>query len=352
MDEDNNILFVSKTSKKKKDNILRFKNKKLFKKNLYKKSYNFLLLFPFILIIIIFFIIILYLINRNSRTIKFDLEKMHDVYKYSLKYDEFDENINAQYIQLQNYFCEKQDKNTNDDYEKKIKLAKVNFLGKNYDMIVYKILDDVSESIIKFHHWEKEHTKKVLTALEYYANKTKLESKDIYLIDIGSNIGWYSYYIGKYGYKIFAFEANKLNSYILHKNYCINKDVNITIINKGLDKEEKFCTLKTMLHNNGNGMILCEKRDKFFSFHGEVYNDIELTKLSKYVKYLSKKNIAFIKMDVEGCEGNVIEGGKELISKYHVPFIMMEFAIRILEIHKTNVLEFNKAHQLRKRCRN
>ena len=44
---------------------------------------------------------------------------MQDVYKYSLKYDEFDENINAQYIQLQNYFCEKQDKNTNDDYEKK-----------------------------------------------------------------------------------------------------------------------------------------------------------------------------------------------------------------------------------------
>ena len=37
---------------------------------------------------------------------------MQDVYKYSLKYDEFDENINAQYIQLQNYFCEKQDKNT------------------------------------------------------------------------------------------------------------------------------------------------------------------------------------------------------------------------------------------------
>ena len=54
MDEDNNILFVSKTSKKKKDNILRFKNKKLFKKNLYKKSYNFLLLFLFILIIMTF----------------------------------------------------------------------------------------------------------------------------------------------------------------------------------------------------------------------------------------------------------------------------------------------------------
>ena len=56
-----------------------------------------------------------------------------------------------------------------------------------------------------------------------------------------------------------------------------------------------------MLHNNGNGMILCEKRDKFFSFHGEVYKDIELielTKLSKYVKYLSKKKYCFYK---NGC---------------------------------------------------
>ena len=224
--------------------------------------------------------------------------------------------------------------------KKKIKIAKVNCFGKNFDIFVYEQLDIVSKSIIINHHWEKEDTKKALKALEYYANKTNLNNKDIYFLDIGSNIGWYSYYIGKYGYKIFSFEASKLNSYILYKNYCINKDVNITIITKGLDKEEKLCTLISMFNNKGDGMILCENRDNALSSDGKIYTNAELTKLSKYIKYLSRKNLAFMKLDVEGTEGNVIEGGKELISKYHIPFVMMEFDVNMLGIHKTNASEF------------
>ena len=45
-------------------------------------------------------------------------------------------------------------------------------------------------------------------------------------------------------------------------------------------------------------------------------------------------------MDVEGAEGNVIEGGKELFNKYHVPFIMMEFDIKLIDVHGTKKLEF------------
>ena len=41
--------------------------------------------------------------------------------------------------------------------------------------------------------------------------------------------------------------------------------------------------------------------------------------------FLSEKNIALIKIDVEGNEFQVIEGGKELITKYHVPFVVLEF---------------------------
>ena len=45
-------------------------------------------------------------------------------------------------------------------------------------------------------------------------------------------------------------------------------------------------------------------------------------------------------MDVEGSEGKVFEGGKDIISKYHVPFILMEFEVKMLEVHQTNALEF------------
>ena len=122
--------------------------------------------------------------------------------------------------------------------------------------------------------------------------------------------------IAKYGYKVISFEANKINSYILYKNYCLNKDVHIRIINKGLDEEEKICQLKISPKNKGDDAIFCKNIEKAYDyFSGVVYNNIELTKLSKYMKFLSGKNVALMKNDVEGYEGKVIKGGIEIISK-------------------------------------
>ena len=130
-------------------------------------------------------------------------------------------------------------------------------------------------------------------------------------------------------------------NYILYKNYCINKDVNVTLINKRLDIEDKICTLKTVPFNRGNGMIFCENKEKsLINFIGDKFNNIELTKLNRYYKYLSNKNLAFIKIDVEGSEAIFLEGGKELITKYHVPFIKMEFEVKMIEVHRNNALEF------------
>ena len=42
--------------------------------------------------------------------------------------------------------------------------------------------------------------------------------------------------------------------------------------------------------------------------------------------YLSNKNISLMKIDVEGYEYEVLKGGKELITKYHVPFVALEFS--------------------------
>jgi hypothetical protein len=51
-----------------------------------------------------------------------------------------------------------------------------------------------------------------------------------------------------------------------------------------------------------------------------------MTTLNTFMPYLSNKNIALMKLDVEGYELKVLEGGKELITKYHVPFIVLEFS--------------------------
>jgi hypothetical protein len=51
---------------------------------------------------------------------------------------------------------------------------------------------------------------------------------------------------------------------------------------------------------------------------------------------LTSKNVALIKLDVEGSEGKAIEGGIDLIVKYHVPFIFIEWTPRQLILKGTD----------------
>jgi hypothetical protein len=58
--------------------------------------------------------------------------------------------------------------------------------------------------------------------------------------------------------------------------------------------------------------------------------------LSNFLIYLSNKNIALIKLDLEWGEGIVIEDALELISKYHIPFVFSEFNPNFLKRHGTD----------------
>ena len=321
------------------------KNKKIvYKVNKKGSKKRKLIFYKIIKIIIIFlFLSLLYKYKINKAFLQiFDLKNIHNVFNYSIQYDKYNEIIDEKYKYLQNYFCENQNENLNQEYENKIKMIKIDFNGKNNNIYIYKDKDYTSKVIIETGQYEGKYTKQCLSALEFYSKKKGLENKDIYFLDVGANIGWYSFFIGKYGYNVLSFEASKINSYILYKNYCLNKDVIVTIINKGLDEEDKKCILKIVSQNVGNGAIFCENRESNYRAFDKYTDSIELTKLSRYNKYLLKNNLALIKIDVEGDEEKVIKGGKEIVTKFHVPFIMIEFDISILKFHQTNVLEFLK----------
>ena len=131
-----------------------------------------------------------------------------------------------------------------------------------------------------------------------------------------------------------------MNYYILRKNFCINRDSNIILINKGLYTEDKKCDLYNLKGNIGNGMIICDNENKKSSLKNLFKTgEIVLTKLSNYIPFI-KNNLVLIKIDVEGSEGKVIEGGIELITKYHIPFIVLEFTPSSLKLHGTDPNKF------------
>jgi FkbM family methyltransferase len=254
-------------------------------------------------------------------------------------YKKFTEIINQKYKEEQNFFCDNLQFLSNNGFENQIIKANVNFNNKIYDIYVFSGSDAVSKSIIKRKKWEGYSTLKVLEALNFYTNKTKSKNEDLYILDIGANIGWYSFYLGKYGYNIMSFEPSERNFYILKKNYCLNRDINITIINKGLYTSEEACNYYEHIRNKGNGMVICHRRNNIPRILKKK-TEIILTKLSNFIPFLSQKNVVFMKIDVEGSEEAAILSGIELISIYHIPFIFLEYCPNNLRLHDVNNIKF------------
>ena len=180
-----------------------------------------------------------------------------------------------------------------------------------------------------------------LNILIYYGKKNNItNNKDIFMLDIGGNLGAYPSFLGKFGYSILTFEASPRNYYILNKNYCLNnKNSNIILINKGISNQEKICNYFTHIESIGNGILLCDEKKKNFrvkEYHFTKTFEVSLTKLSNFIPFLSSKNLAVIKIDIEGAEGKVIEEGIELINKFHIPYIFSEYNTKLLKKHGTD----------------
>ena len=234
-----------------------------------------------------------FIIKNNVKLINMNLKLKNDFNKQLLKLkksiknknignEEFNEIINQEYRKNQINFCRNINEKLIHEFEDRIKLAKVIFNNLTYNMFVYKNKDIVSYYISNRNKWEEKETNNIINGLNYYAKKKNLIYKDIYIIDIGGNIGWYTFLLGKYGYNLITFEPSKINYYILNKNFCLNKNLNITIINKGLFPEEKICNIYSAKNNIGNGMVNCNEK----IVKNEINNGkIILTKFRNYISF-------------------------------------------------------------------
>lgn len=260
------------------------------------------------------------------------------------KYNEFINNSQFDEIKMmklndyQSYFCKNPHAFNNTLIEENIKTVNIHFNDIIFQMFVYKNDDYISKTISESGKWEQKETQSLLSSLLYYTKKKNIIENDVYLLDIGANIGWYSLILGKKGFNVISFEPSKLNYYILLKNYCLNKDISMTIINRGLDIEEKNSTIYHPLDNLGDAIIF--HNDSKINKSNYFKEEIKITRLSNYIEYLKDKNLALIKLDIEGYEEKAIKGGIDLIIKYHIPFILMEFQPNLLKKQGTNPRTF------------
>ncbi len=131
---------------------------------------------------------------------------------------------------------------------------------------------------------------------------------DTYL-DIGACIGEYSIWLAKQGLKCYTFEPNKENIKTLKANVYLNQmEEQINIQEYGLGDKQETVTFQSHPTNKGYS-------GQFYPFNDKSKLEAEIKTLDECIEDLhSDLNQGFIvKMDVEGMESMVIDGGQRFL---------------------------------------
>ncbi len=147
--------------------------------------------------------------------------------------------------------------------------------------------------------------------------------KGMVVIDIGANIGATTLNFAKKvsaAGKVFSFEPSPYNYNKAKQNISLNNFSNIKLINQGLGNEKATAFLYNVNANNRGMQRLLNVKGNNSTYEKTA---VEIDTLDNCVKKFSIPEPSLIKIDVEGYEYKVIEGGEEMISKYK-PVLFIE----------------------------
>ena len=150
-------------------------------------------------------------------------------------------------------------------------------------------------------------------------------------IDVGVYRGVYSYERSKYAKKVHSFEPNPLIFKYINKNLKKISN-NIDLYNFALSNENKVSNLRIPIRNkkidkeNYEEHYLMGRATVHELNNFQNYEKFEIT-LKKIDDFNFDNEISFMKIDVEGHEMEVIEGGKLFIKK-NKPVLLVEIEER------------------------
>ena len=191
-----------------------------------------------------------------------------------------------------------------------------------FKMLVHQHDSIISESIIRNGVWAKAET---LLFRE-------LVKPGMTVIDIGANIGYFSLLAstlaGPQG-RVHAFEPDPSNCRILRRNLRINRAVNVRVVQAALSNNDEPLHLYLNSTNKGDHRI--------WGSNGEVRKRIKIRAMP-LDRYLEKTSTSpsFIKLDVQGAEGKVLEGMQETLAQPGPKYLILEFWPEALRRCETN----------------
>lgn len=170
-------------------------------------------------------------------------------------------------------------------------------------------------------------TPQILVDRLYEPEETSLIKKvlkpSMTFLDLGANWGYFSLLaskcVGSSG-KVYAFEPDPLNYRYLVENIRLNRAANIAPIRKAVSNRNGVAEFYLDRDNAGAHTLSCRNIQTLYK--GSL--KVETTTLDDFVE-LDNIRPDFIKMDLQGAEGLVIEGGQRVLKQNPSLMIVMEF---------------------------
>ena len=156
-------------------------------------------------------------------------------------------------------------------------------------------------------------------------NKTFAADEALVIFDVGANVGHFARAVGqalKHQHKIYCFEPSTVAFESLQE--ALGGDANIQINKIGFSDRSEIRTLFADKAGSGIASVY----DRGFADHGVAMPLTERVTMQTLDEFCSANNIGhihYLKLDVEGHELNVLNGGNHMLSSNAIDFIQFEF---------------------------
>ena len=213
-------------------------------------------------------------------------------------------------------------------------MVRAKVLGTEFDMYVYShesVRDIVSDSIKASGSWEKRETQMLMNLVSCASSDEC--SKHVFL-DVGANIGWYSLTAANLGYSVISFEPFQSNLGLICSSSRLLDEMTakrMTVFNVGLDFKPRQCELfQQSSINIGDTHSVCDgaSRSLFIEKGYTSLGWMNTTTLDIALEdghFNHWAQVDIMKVDVEGFEYSVMEGGNQFFQSRFAPkYIFME----------------------------